>query len=72
MQKVNATRFKKECLAILGNLEPEAILVTRHGKPIARVLPASSDCAPLIGRLKGKLKVTGDVLSTGIRWNAQS
>ena len=72
MEKVSATRFKQECLAILSNLGPEGVLVTRHGKPIARVLPASSDCAPLIGRLKGKLKVTGDVLSTGIRWNAQS
>jgi len=72
MEKVSASKFKLECLAILGNLGPEGILVTRHGKPIARVLPASSDCAPLIGRLRGKLKVAGDVLSTGIRWNAQS
>jgi prevent-host-death family protein len=72
MEKINASRFKQECLAILDNLKPEGILVTKHGKPVARVIPAKSDCAELIGSLKGKLKIKGNILSTGTRWNAQS
>ena len=72
MEKINASRFKQECLAILDNLKPEGILVTKHGRPVARVLPASSNCAELIGSLKGSLKIKGGLLSTGIRWNAQS
>jgi prevent-host-death family protein len=71
MEKINATRFKQECLAILDSLKPEGILVTKHGKPVARVMPASSDCAGLIGSLKGKLKIKGDLKSTGISWKAQ-
>jgi len=57
---------------LLDHLDPEGIVVTKHGKPVARLIPASSDCAALIGSLKGKVKVTGDVFSTGIRWNAES
>jgi prevent-host-death family protein len=72
MVKINASRFKQECLAILDNLTPEGVLITKHGKPVARVIPASSDCAALIGRLKGKLKIKGDVQSTGLLWNAKS
>jgi prevent-host-death family protein len=72
MEKINASRFKQECLAILDNLKPEGILVTKHGKPVARVIPATSDCSELIGSLKGKLKIKGNILSTGARWNAQS
>ena len=72
MEKVNASKFKQQCLAILDNLKPDGVLVTKHGKPVARVIPASSDCAALIGCLKGKLKIKGNIMSTGTRWNAQS
>ena len=30
------------------------------------------DAATLIGSLKGKLTIKGDILSTGVRWNAES
>jgi hypothetical protein len=32
----------------------------------------ASDCADLIGSMKAKMKVTGDVFSNGIGWNAES
>jgi prevent-host-death family protein len=72
MQTINASKFKEQCLALLENLDPEGIVVTKHGKPLARVIPASSDCAGLIGSMKDKIKVHGDILSTGVKWNAQS
>ena len=72
MQQVNASKFKEQCLAILDNLKPEGIVITKHGKPVARLIPAESDCAGLIGSLKGRLKIKGDILSTGARWDAES
>jgi prevent-host-death family protein len=72
MVQISASKFKEQCLSLLDHLDPEGIVVTKHGKPVARLIPASSDCAALIGSLKGKVKVTGDVFSTGIRWNAES
>jgi prevent-host-death family protein len=72
MQKINASKFKEQCLALLENLEPEGILITKHGKPVARLVPASSNCAELIGSMKNKIQVQGNILSTGIKWDAES
>jgi antitoxin (DNA-binding transcriptional repressor) of toxin-antitoxin stability system len=72
MQKINASKFKEQCLAILENLQPEGILITKHGKAVARLIPASSDCSELIGSMKQKIQIHGDILSTGIKWNAES
>ncbi len=72
MMEVNASKFKEQCLALLDNLDPEGIVITKHGRPVARVIPANADCAGLIGSMKGKIQVKGDILSTGIRWHAES
>lgn len=72
MQIMNASKFREQCLALLDSLDPEGIVITKHGKAIARLIPAGSDCADLIGSMKGKIKVHGDILTTGIRWNAES
>jgi prevent-host-death family protein len=69
---VSASQFKEQCLSLLDNLDPEGLVITKHGKPVARVLPAQSDCKELIGILKGKIRVKGDTLSTGVSWDAQS
>lgn len=72
MMEISASKFKEQCLSLLDHLEPEGIVVTKHGKPVARVIPADSSCASLIGSMKGKVKVKGDLFSTGIKWNAES
>jgi prevent-host-death family protein len=72
MELINASKFKEQCLALLDNLGPEGIVITKHGKPVARLIPASSDCADLIGSMKGKIRVQSDILSTGVKWDAES
>lgn len=47
-------------------------MITKRGKPVARVIPVSTDCASLIGSLKGKLKIKGDIFSTGLDRRAES
>jgi antitoxin (DNA-binding transcriptional repressor) of toxin-antitoxin stability system len=71
MEQINASKFKEQCLAMLDNLDPEGIVITKRGKPIARLTPINADCAALIGSMKGRLKVKGDIMSTGIRWDAE-
>lgn len=72
MKEISASKFKEQCLSLLDHLDPDGIVVTKHGKPVARVIPAGSDCTALIGSMKGTVKVTGDVFSTGVRWHAES
>jgi prevent-host-death family protein len=72
MKTVAAAKFKEQCLSLLEHVDPEGIVITKHGKPVAKLIPMAADSAGLIGSLKGKLRIKGDILSTGLAWNAQS
>jgi antitoxin (DNA-binding transcriptional repressor) of toxin-antitoxin stability system len=70
MKTLAATKFKEQCLSILDHLGPEGIVITKHGKPVARLLPAERESAALIGALRGRIHVNGDIQSTGVAWKA--
>ena len=72
MNAISASKFKEQCLALLDRVDDEGIVITKHGKPVAKLVRIESSSANLIGALKGKIKIKGDLLSTGRRWNAQS
>jgi prevent-host-death family protein len=71
MKQVSASKFKEQCLALLDRVGPEGIVVTKRGKPVAKLIPFGADSADLIGSLKGKLRIKGEILSTGIKWDAE-
>ena len=72
MKTIGAAKFKEQCLALLDQLDAEGLIVTKHGKPVARVLPYDQDCASLIGSLEHKIEIRGDLLTTGVRWNTDA
>ena len=39
MRAIGITEFRRRCLALLEDLPEEGIVVTKHGRPIARVVP---------------------------------
>ncbi len=71
MKQIPAAKFKEQCLGLLDQVDPDGIVITKHGKPVARLIPFSSDCASLIGSLAGKIEIKGDILSTGLDWDAE-
>ncbi len=72
METIAASRFKERCLQILDELGPEGIIISKHGRPVARLLPLPNTHQQKIGLLRDSLKIRGDILSTGRRWDAQS
>jgi prevent-host-death family protein len=72
VKTVPATQFKAQCLELLDRVGPEGIVITKHGKPIAKLIPIRADSSALIGSLAGKIKLRGPMLSTGFRWDAES
>ena len=70
--EISVTKFKEQCLSLLDHLDSDGLVITKHGKPLARVSPIRSSCAAMIGSLSGKIKVKGDIKSTGMRWDAES
>ena len=66
---MNASRFKEQGLSLIDHLDAEGIVITKHGKAVAKVIPIESSCASLIGALKGKIAILGDVFSTELEWD---
>ena len=72
MKEISAARFKERCLAILDEVDEEGLVITKRGRPVAKLIPIRAASAELIGALKDKVKITGDILSTGVAWDAES
>ena len=70
MKMIGAAKFREECLALLDDLGEDGLVITKRGKPVARLLPFEHQHAELIGSLRHKVEVRGDILSTGIEWDA--
>lgn len=63
---MNASDFKAKCLKVLDELEPSGLLILKRGKPVSRVIPVLyRNPLELVGTLKGKIKIKGDIFSTG-------
>jgi prevent-host-death family protein len=60
MQTVTATEFKAKCLRLLDevNRTGEALIISKHGKPVARVVPENVD-KPWLA-LRGSGRFIGD------------
>lgn len=71
MRTIGAAQFKAQCLALLDEVDAEGIVITKRGKPVAKLIPIEEDYHSLLGKYKGKITVHGDIFSTGRRWDAQ-
>ena len=72
-RSIDLADFKLRCLEILEQLVAPGLIVTKEGRPLARITPvAAVNNEPLIGSMKGQIAIHGDVFSTGIEWDAQS
>jgi len=73
---IMASRFKAECLAILDQVEQMGIsvTVTKHGRPVARVVPLDSDgsARPTMGSVRLIAEDDAAYYSTGQRWDADT
>ena len=77
MKTVIISEFKAKCIAILKEAQRtrEPVVVTRRGKPLARIEPIIEG-APLrqLGAQRGRMRITGDIVQndTGQDWEMLS
>lgn len=59
MREVKASEFKAKCLKLLDEVAAtgEPIVVTKHGKPVARVERVASTAKSLRGCMKGRIEI---------------
>ena len=65
MKKIAAAAFKAKCLTLMEQVRStkEPLLITKRGKPVAKLVPVDTGEDNFIGRLKGVFRVVGDIES---------
>ncbi|HEV2960319.1 MAG TPA: type II toxin-antitoxin system Phd/YefM family antitoxin [Candidatus Angelobacter sp.] len=65
MKEIAAGEFKAQCLGIMDQVQRtrEPILITKHGKPVAKLVPADSPRDDIFGYMAGKVKIVDDIVS---------
>jgi prevent-host-death family protein len=60
-----AGSFKARCLAVMDEVQArrETVVITKYGKPVAKLVPIGKDTDEIYNFLGGKGAITGDVLS---------
>ncbi len=56
--------FKASCLAVMDEVQSkcETVIITKHGKPVAKLVPMNTERDEIFGFMKGKITITGDVV----------
>jgi prevent-host-death family protein len=65
MKKMPAGEFKARCLSVMESVHKtkEPVLITKRGRPVAKLVPADETPRDFLGRLEGVVKIVGDIES---------
>lgn len=73
--KISAGRFKAQCLKLMDEVKARngEVVITKRGKPVARLVAYDETPVPVHGFLKNTVTIVGDVISpVGGKWDAES
>jgi prevent-host-death family protein len=59
-----AGTFKNRCLQVMDEVHArrEEIVITKHGKPVAKLVPVDAEPEDLFNFLRDKITIVGDVV----------
>ena len=65
MKAIPAGQFKARCLRIMDEVRStrEPMLITKKGRPVAKLVPADGPPEDIFGCLKDEIKIVGDIES---------
>ncbi len=64
MQIIKASDFKARCLKLMDEVADtgNGLVITKNGRPVARLIPHRSRPDSLFGIDKGKIRILGDII----------
>jgi prevent-host-death family protein len=64
MKQIAAGQFKAQCLAIMDQVlqSGEPVVITKHGKPVVKLVPAEDRVDDIFDYMAGKVKIVGDIV----------
>jgi prevent-host-death family protein len=65
VKKMAAGAFKAKCLAVMDEVQSkrETVIITKRGKPVAKLVPVGAEKDEIFGFLAGQGRIVGDVVS---------
>jgi len=68
MKTMPAGKFKAHCLAVMDEVQAKrrAVVITKRGKPVVKVVPVDDKPDDIFGFLRGKGTITGDIVAPAI------
>ena len=68
MKTMPAGTFKANCLAVMDEVEAkrETVVITKHGRPVAQLVPVQTGADEIFGFFTGKGSVTGAVVAPSL------
>ena len=65
MRRMAAGKFKAQCLSLLDAVEAtgEPLVITKRGRPVAKVVPFEGENRDIFGFMAGKARAVGDIES---------
>jgi prevent-host-death family protein len=62
---IPAAKFKSACLRLLDEVAQrrKPIIVTKRGKPVAKLVPIEEEPIDLFGRMAGTARICGDIIN---------
>ncbi len=70
MKTIPAGQFKARCLRLMDEVRAtrEPLLITKKGRPVAKLVPAENQPGDIFGCLKGEFEIVGDIESPIVPW----
>ncbi len=67
---LGASEFKAKCLRLLDEVAEHGhtLIITKHGRPVARVAPVDAPRRTLRGAWKGLVEIKGDLVNFHDDW----
>jgi prevent-host-death family protein len=65
MKTIAAGEFKARCLQVMEDVRTKrtSILITKRGRPLAKLVPPDDEPPEIFGCLAGKIEILGDIVS---------
>ncbi len=72
---MKASEFKAKCLQLMDEVAARGgeVIITKHGRPISRLVPYRTKPSTLFGIDRGRIQILGDIVGpVDVAWEAET
>ncbi len=75
LRRITAAEFKANCLRLMDEVAQRRtpIVITKRGKPVAKLVPINEEPIDIFGRMAGTIKICGDIIGPlDVEWTGDA